>query len=283
MPCSRCKVSVYCNKVCQSAHWSSSHKKTCKALMLPPGENETVLPPKADDDPDLEVPYKYVVIRPQEEQSREGLFRTTSGVTESACLDQLVGCGVIEDLSAEVQEDLSITFGLGPAIVTCIVPGYSYDFDGQRQVLAFYNQSGTSAVSAKDNAIGSAVLMKVPSEVRGPVVLAVLRRVQPTLLQAEGATVAASSSSSSSGSGSSADSRATAPVAIEPTEDSASARQEPLLFCRRQVVDLAMHNSACGGAGCVSRRVHFENMRRKEVLMNFKQQGYQLFDGAAIQ
>ena len=29
--CSRCKVARYCGKVCQTAHWKSSHKRSCLA------------------------------------------------------------------------------------------------------------------------------------------------------------------------------------------------------------------------------------------------------------
>ena len=53
--CSRCKAARYCGKVCQTAHWKSSHKRSClapedkaKNINQPsdnPGDEETSVEP----------------------------------------------------------------------------------------------------------------------------------------------------------------------------------------------------------------------------------------------
>ena len=288
MTCSRCKVYAYCNKACQASHWSSAHKKICKPLIPPPTEKETSIPRGTNDDADLDSEYKYIVISPQEEASLHGLHNTTRGVTESSCLDKLVACGSVDDLQAEpdVLAELREKYGLGPGISTCIVPGHSYDFDGRHQVLAYYTDgysTGSSGSSVRaENAIAASVLMKRTDEVRGNVVLAVLKRIPlhtepPSQLVSPALSPAPTSMRSDlDGKG---EQQLVSAAGDDGTEASATVRQEAHPVSRRGIIDLGIHNSSCGGAGCVSRRVHFENMRRKEVLADFKRQGYQVFDG----
>lgn len=281
MACARCKVYVYCSKTCQAAHWGSAHKKTCKALVPPPDEKETAIPRRIEDDLDLEVLYKYILIKPQEDQTLDGLHKTTCGIAESICLDSLVECDSVEDLDGVVLSELQLGFGLGPDIATCVVAGYSFEYDGQHQLLAYYNETSSSA-GQPDNATASSVLMKLPGEVRGNAILVARKRVQPEkLAQDQDQTQVLSqdlAQQEDTPTGDDSNHNTVASELHQGSADRGPVRQESFSLTRRQVIDLAIYNSSCGGAGCVSRRVHFENIRRKEILLNFKKQEYQLFD-----
>lgn len=91
--CSKCKVFVYCNKDCQTKHWKSEHKASCRPQPhIPPPLQECVFPAVETGD-DLDKPYRYILINPPKSNklSREEWLTTVQGISDE---------GIIKDLDA---------------------------------------------------------------------------------------------------------------------------------------------------------------------------------------
>lgn len=126
--CSRCKVFVYCDQDCQKSHWKNAHKKCCQPLLKTPPLYST-LPHKPDDETDLDVRYKYILVFPGVERPSYGAFLATArGINSDEELDTL-----LEDPNATISSVNSVLsdryrWPSGPSVSQ--VPGFRDQYDG---------------------------------------------------------------------------------------------------------------------------------------------------------
>ena len=131
-------------------------------------------------------------------------------------------------------------------VTSAVVPGYSSDYNGC-DLYAFFDggdyMPGLGAGLAKNPA---AAYVLVREEMRGAVVFAAKIRTRDDLLVSSSYGI--SSCSNSVG------------------------------LSRRDVLVLAEYNHLCGSRNVVSRRIHFENIRRAESLLYLKSQSYTIIE-----
>jgi hypothetical protein len=87
---------------------------------------EQLIPFEAGDDPDVDVPYRFIILRPeeQEELSKSGLLALTEGIHHDKDLDAFTSESS-EALNAALIERFSWS-----SVQEAIVPGFSREFDG---------------------------------------------------------------------------------------------------------------------------------------------------------
>jgi hypothetical protein len=164
--CSRCKSYVYCNKDCQKEHWKKSHKNSCKPQAItPPTAASCMLPRKKDDDPDLDVGYKYIVLNPGlPNPSYINFLATSRGLNDDSELDALISNQ--DGVSNEVKETLKERYNWPGGASPNLVPGFRDEFDG-RYLTCIADDNFQTSTSLMGNDAAGYILMMPLAKAKG--------------------------------------------------------------------------------------------------------------------
>ena len=178
LKCAQCKVAVYCGgsqgKICQKRHWKEGgHSKSCKkGRVFPPKDTdeECKFTKEEGDDPDLDVPYNYILLR-------EGVLKPNQKKGDFGAL----ACGILED--KELDNFRNLTEQGTPAnsilkerygwrsegmIDSSPVAGFGARWGGVT-LRAFHDDSYTMLPQQQENQLARLILMNPMC--RGPFVL----------------------------------------------------------------------------------------------------------------
>jgi hypothetical protein len=132
--CSKCQVFVYCDKECQAKHWKKEHKSTCKQQSAVPPTRSECIPDKDDsEDPNLDVPYKYIVIKPMQNfKHKSEMFAAVVGSNEETGLELVreLDSETVDSPEVQLLRDGFQTRHNWKSIITSVVPGYGSRYDG---------------------------------------------------------------------------------------------------------------------------------------------------------
>lgn len=239
--CSRCKAFVYCDQDCQREHWKRTHKKCCQ----PPTKSPPAyapLPWKADDDPDLDARYKYILVAPGEDRPSYAAFVASArGINDEAELDSFLADPLNADDRVKTVLKDRYRWPSGPGAFP--VPGFRDLFDGTH-MRCVADHSFQTCMALDQNIISGYIMMMPLAKAKGIFIFSAIDTSKD----------------------SSTEQSSTANIDTVPGE--------PFFITRREVLSLGLYHSTCGNEDCLSERIHFENISRKEALMLLRRENF---------